>query len=93
MAKTFKIEGLIDPEATPKPGPVKQRGSGQGAKRPQEKPAPVMMPSKRLSLVLDGETYQDLRRMAFETGRTHQDILDEAARAYLRKHASTHKDR
>ncbi|MEY8843503.1 CopG family transcriptional regulator [Cribrihabitans sp. XS_ASV171] len=87
MAKTFSLGGLVDTDAK---SPDQKTGQGTRGK-PKKKAAPVQIaPSKRLSLVLDGETYQALRLLAFESGRTHQDILDEAARAYLRKHVSTH---
>ncbi|MCP1168916.1 CopG family transcriptional regulator [Limimaricola litoreus] len=92
MAKSFSLSGLVDTEAKT-PNQKGQEGARTRSKpkaAPKPKPAPApMTPSKRLSLVLDGETYQALRRLSFETSRTHQDILDEAARAYLRKHAST----
>jgi hypothetical protein len=95
MSKTFKIDALIDPKAEPKAGTVKQRGAGESAPKPEapitQESTPPAGPPKRLSLVLDGETYQELRRVAFETGKTHQAILDEATRAYLRKHARTQK--
>lgn len=93
MAKSFSLDGLVNPDA--KVPDQKGQGASTHAKpkaapKAKPKPAPApMAPSKRLSLVLDGETYQALRRLSFESGRTHQDILDEAARAYLRKHAST----
>ena len=91
MAKSFSLSGLVDTEAKnpdQKGQEARTRSKPKAAPKPKPAPAP-MSPSKRLSLVLDGETYQTLRRLSFETGRTHQDILDEAARAYLRKHAST----
>ncbi len=91
MAKKFNLTGLVDTEAKA----PNQKGQGastpskpKAAPKPKLAPAP-MSPSKRLSLVLNSETYQALRRLSFETGRTHQDILDEATRAYLRKYAST----
>lgn len=95
MAKSFNLEGLVNPEA--KSG---AEAEGLGVSKPKTrpraqakpKPAPEQQstpvgPPKRLSLTLDAETYRQLRLHAVETDRTHQAILEEAARAYLRTRA------
>lgn len=103
MAKRLELDALINTEETPPQGEVQQRGAGGSAPkrkpspRPKkaapaaerqalERPAPSG-PPRRLSLTLDAETYRRLRLLAVETDRTHQAILEEAARAYLHRYA------
>lgn len=96
MAKSFSLDGLVNPEAktvaetntegqAAKPKAAKSRAPA----KPDPEPAAPVGPPKRLSLSLDAETYRELRFYAAESGRTHQDILADATRAYLRKHART----
>jgi hypothetical protein len=101
MAKRLELGALINTEETPPQGEVQQRGAGSLAskrktssktkasatERPAEEIRVSAGPSKRLSLTLDAETYRQLRLLAVETDKTHQAILEEAARAYLRNHA------
>ena len=94
MAKSFNLDGLVNPESK-----ASSEAEGQGASKPKARsraqtrakpdpePAAPVGPPKRLSLTLDAETYRQLRLHAVETDRTHQAILEEAARAYLRTHA------
>lgn len=103
MAKRLELGALINTEEAPPQGEVQQRGAGdptskRKASSTPKKTAPATErtttdqlapagPSKRLSLTLDAETYRQLRLLAVETDRTHQAILEEAARAYLRTYA------
>lgn len=96
MAKSFSLDGLVNPEAKTETQ-TKTEGQAVTPKatkpraptKPDPEPAAPAGPSKRLSLSLDAETYRELRFHAAESGRTHQDILADATRAYLRKHART----
>ena len=38
---------------------------------------------KRLTLALDGETYRALRQLGLDTGRTNQDMMEQAVREFL----------
>lgn len=38
---------------------------------------------KRLTLALDGETYKDLRQLGLDTGKTNQDMMEQAVKEYL----------
>lgn len=49
------------------------------------KPKPPREDARRLSLELDGETYMALRMKAGLERKTHQLIIEEALKAYLRK--------
>ena len=101
MAKRLELGALINTEEAPPEGEVQQRGAGAPTPKREEasstpkKATPATERtaqaglSKRLSLTLDAETYRKLRLLAVETDRTHQAILEEAARAYLRKYART----
>lgn len=48
------------------------------------KPKPPREDARRLSLELDGETYLALRMKAGKERKTHQDLIEEALKAYLR---------
>lgn len=48
------------------------------------KPKPPRIDARKLSLELDGETYLALRMRAGQERRTHQDIIEDAVKAYLR---------
>ena len=80
MAKQpMKLDGLVDPGSRPASGGARQRGGH----KPSGQAAPTASP-KRLSVVLDAETYRSLRIHAVETDRTHQDIISDAVARYLR---------
>lgn len=93
MTKKFELNNLISQDAPPSPAAEVGQGAPKAAPKPAAPPAkvsapePKSLPSKRLSLALDGETYRTLRLHAIETDQTHQDIMAAAVNAYLRKHA------
>ncbi len=77
--KTFEMGGFLDEATTPEQ-PVTQRGA--------EKPDPALQavgqgPSKRLSLVLDSQTYAALRQKAFDEGTSHQALCEQAVKKFL----------
>lgn len=82
MAKksTFNLGGILDDADAPSE-PATQRGS-EAAERPQ--PLVGQGPSKRLSLVLDAQTYDALRRRAFEENTSHQALCEQAVKKFLK---------
>lgn len=64
------------PELDPPAEAPKKRGP---------KPKPPRVDARRLSLELDGETYMALRMRAGLERKTHQQLIEEAVKAYLRK--------
>lgn len=65
------------PELDP-PAPIAPKKRGP-------KPKPPRIDARKLSLELDGETYLELRMRAGRERKTHQDIIEEAIKAYLRE--------
>jgi len=65
----------LDPPAA---APTERRKSGP-------KPKPPRIDARKLSLELDGETYLALRDRAGRERRTHQDVIEEAVKRYLRE--------
>ena len=70
------------PELDP-PAPVVAEPKKRGPK-----PKPPRVDARKLSLELDGETYLALRMRAGRERKTHQDLIEEAVKAYLRDDAN-----
>ena len=66
----------VAPELDPPASEPKKRGP---------KPKPPRVDARKLSLELDGDTYLALRMRAGVERRTHQDIIEDAVKAYLQK--------
>ena len=81
MAKksTFSLGGILDDADAPLE-PALQRGSEEAEKLKFVGQGP----SKRLSLVLDAQTYDALRRRAFEENTSHQALCEQAVRRFLK---------
>ncbi len=81
MAKksTFSLGGILDDADAPLE-PAPQRGSEEAEKL---KSFVGQGPSKRLSLVLDAQTYDALRRRAFEENTSHQALCEQAVKQFL----------
>ena len=88
MAKSFNLDGLVNTEVKTEAETEGRAAEPKNAPASPDPAAPAG-PPKRLSLSLDAQTYRELRLHAVESGRTHQDILADATRAYLRRHART----
>ena len=77
--KTYDMGAFLDEATTPEQ-PVAQRG----AEKPESASQAVGQgPSKRLSLVLDSQTYAALRQKAFDEGTSHQALCEQAVRKFL----------
>lgn len=76
--KTVQLDGLLNTQDRPTETGIPQRGA-----EPIVQPGTTALPSKRLSVVLDGATYKRLRLHAVETDKTHQDIIAAAVATYL----------
>lgn len=77
--KTFEMGGFLD-ESTAPEQPVAQRGAEKSEPTPQ---AAVQGPTKRLSLVVDFQLYEALRKRAFDENTTHQALCEQALRKFM----------
>jgi hypothetical protein len=77
MPKKFVgLENTVSVKARPMDTGIPQRGAEAEARKPSK---------TRQTLALDSETYQRLRKHAFERKVSHQAIMEEALRALLDK--------
>ena len=77
--KAVELDGLLEEKAKPINTGIPQRGSEEKLQKAPEKRR------RRLTLALDETTYRRLRIHAAQTDQTHQKILEQALRAYLKK--------
>ena len=80
--KQADFGGLIQrKEDAQRPQEVPQRGAG---KEKPEPPPPDDEPTKAMTLKLKLTDYKRLKRANLDNGRTHQDMMEEAVRAWLK---------
>lgn len=79
--KPIVLDGLLNTQAKPADTGIPQRGAVQAPTEGRK--VTKRTGERRLTLALDGETYQRLRLHAARTGQTHQAVLETALREHL----------